>query len=219
MAKPQNLQWSLSGEVFWSIWRVLLRALNTQTLLAQKGTCTEANIIPPYLQPFHPGLCTMSFTVFRQKGEGGMWANFAHLDLRAIVATHTHFPSLSPAKVQRFVFLVPDFAPCLHLQHCKDYCILIQALQPWNIAEPKQKWITKAHFLQWVISGEWCLQNAALIQPTLLLCGCFLWILGNILKQNQGLIIKTELSDAKVYSSKLSKKKRVTLVRHKLPQS
>lgn len=96
MANPQNLQWSLSGEMFWSIWRVLLRAfglLSTQTLLAQKGTCTEANIIPPYLQPFHPGLCTMSFTVFRQKGEAGMWANFAHLDLRA---THTFFPSVLP---------------------------------------------------------------------------------------------------------------------------
>lgn len=89
---------------------------------------------------------------------------------------------------------------------CKDYCILTQALQPRNIPEPKQKWILR-HISScapvndiWGVVTAKCI--APLIQTTLLICGCFLRILVNILKQNQGLIIKTELSDAKVYSTK-----------------
>lgn len=168
MAKLLNLQWFLSGEVFWrerqSSGESSSEHSALRLFLAQKGTCAEANIVTPSLQPFHPDLYTMSLTVFRQKGEGSMWTKFAHLGLRATLATHT----LSfPQSCQGPEVCVPGARLCpmsaLITLSCKDYCILNQALQSWNIPEPKEKWITQAHFL--LCFSEWYLGSDCKMLP------------------------------------------------------
>lgn len=141
-----------------------------------------------------------------QKGEGGMSANFAHLGLRAAAATHTHtcFPSVLPRSRGLCSW-------CKTLLHVCTYNTQLQGL-----LHPDPSTAALEHFwaktemdykgtfplvLQWMMFGEWWLQNAPLVQTTLILCGCFLWILVNILNQNQGLIINPELSDATVSST------------------
>lgn len=110
--------------------------------LARKGTCTEANIITPYLQPFYADLYSVSLAVFRQKGMDENWlcsprskGNCNH--------THTSLPSVLPRPRGLCSWCKTLLMSALLTLSCKDYCILTQALQPRNIPESKQKWLPR----------------------------------------------------------------------------